>query len=483
MKSIPLFLLFILNFNLFSQEFKIKIPPLNKEITLIDNGETILNTDNDQLNTISILSHNLSSGNYTLSSDQLNKNIIFNTSNNEHLIIFDELQDANLIIKKDGATIIKSKIKLNVVSDINDINSTTNLDKTNTHGSFKTPEEIIRKYFPDLAYKKRLGYYIPKNNSGSNLTSHTGKNYVHIFLDGFGNSILNTIPQGSPEITYIIHIITSIKKENINNIRYSIKQTTGDIDDVLVFRNTGKLDSFNFQTAKSGEEYTYYHSEYALRESNKNITFEVYKGVTNETSTVNTKLNTLTIPVKIYNGSFDIGLLKSNLSNPTFTFSASSTDANLGNVKKDESGSRGMVTAMATFYGSPILAFKRFILGQKEQVPTYKLTGRNYVSDHKLFERIYPAVGLSISENTFENIFYGFNWEVVKGASLFAGWHYGKINTFEIVDENFQFESSEITKQQFNLSTKQKWDTDFAIGVNLDILVILNLLQKGVTNK
>ncbi len=355
------------------------------------------------------------------------------------------------------------------------------LGGTIVKGTLKTPEEIVQDFFPDLAYKKGLGYYIPKNNSGSNLTSHTGKDYVHIFLDGFGNSILNAIPQGSPEITYIVHIITSVKKNTVDNIRYSVKQTAGDIDDILVFRNTGKLDNFTFEAA--GEEYEYYHSEYSLRESNKDIVFEVYKGITDGANTVNTKLNTLTIPIKIYNGSFDIGLIKSDLSNPSFTFYASSTDSNVGNVKENESGSRGMVTAMATFYGSPILAFKRFILGQKEQIPTYKLTGRNYVSDHKLFERIYPAVGLSINDNTFENIFYGFNWEVVKGASLFAGWHYGKINTFEIADENFQFESSEITKQQFDLSTKQGWDTDFAIGVNLDVLVILNLLQKGATNK
>ncbi|MGS2727352.1 hypothetical protein ACU8DI_12145 [Psychroserpens sp. BH13MA-6] len=476
-----LFFVFVLSFQAFSQEFKIEIPPLNDEITIVNNGETVINTDNEQLNTITILASNLSAGDYVLSSDQLSSNFIFNTSNNKHLVTFNALESAVITISKGGSIILTSKIKLNIEEDTDDGVADDDSGDTDKSGIFKTPETIIQEYFPDLAYEKRLGYYIPENNSGANFTTYYGKDYVHIFLDGFGNSILNAIPQGSPEVTYIVHIITSIKTENMKNVRYSVKQTAGDIDDILVFRNTGKLDNFIFEAA--GEIYDYYHSEYALRESNKDITFEVYKGVTDGAKTVNTKLNTLTIPIKIYNGSFDIGLLKSDLSNPTFTFSASATDPNLGNVKRDESGSRGMVTAMATFYGSPVLAFKRFILGQKEQVPDYKLTGRNYVSDHKLFERIYPAVGLSINDNTFENIFYGFNWEVVKGASLFAGWHYGKINDFEISDENFQFESYEISKQQFDLATKQKWDTDFAIGVNLDVLVILNLLQKGATNK
>ncbi len=124
MKSIQFFLLlFALSFNSFSQEFKIKIPPLNEEIAINNNGKTVLNTDNDQLNTIYILSSNLSSGDYILSSDQLNEDVTFNSSNNEHLIIFNELQDTDLTIKKGSSTIVKSKIKLNVVPEIDDSNS------------------------------------------------------------------------------------------------------------------------------------------------------------------------------------------------------------------------------------------------------------------------------------------------------------------------------------------------------------------------
>ena len=120
----------------------------------------------------------------------------------------------------------------------------------------------------------------------------------------------------------------------------------------------------------------------------------------------NTKLSTQTIPIKIFHGSFDIGLISSELENPTYTFLASSDDA-------------------------------------------------------------------------LENIVFVFNWEAVRGASLFVGWHHGKINTFNEVGDDFSFEETVIDKERFDLNKKEAWKTDFTIGFNLDILVLVNLLQKG----
>ena len=320
---------------------------------------------------------------------------------------------------------------------------------------------------------------IPSSNKN---TRYGGSEYVHIFLDGFGNPILRSIPQGSPEKTYVVHIVTSIDEVSFPTVRYNVKQTAGGIDDVLLFRNSGKIDVVNLTSAAS---YRSYHYEIALTESNKNIVFEIYRGISDGSSLTNTKLSTQTIPIKIYNGSFDIGLISSELENPSYSFVGSAEDATMGKVKQSDMGKRGIVTTMSTFYASPIILLEKYIFKPKDKngikidIPNYKLTGRNFVLDHKIYERIYPAVGLSINEQALENIFYGFNFEAVRGASLFVGWHHGKVNTFSSTNSDFNFNESVISIENFNLNQNQKWKTDFAIGVNLDILVILNLLQQG----
>lgn len=352
-------------------------------------------------------------------------------------------------------------------------------NNNDTDSNFMTAEAIVSELFPNAQYKQRVGIMIPSNNPN---TKYGGNNFVHIFLDGYGNPILRAIPQGSPEKTYVIHVVTSIPEVNYNNIRYNIKQTAGGIDDILLFRNSGKLDGYKQQNVTS---YVPYHYEIALTESNKNIVFEVNRGLVNGANLTNTKLSTHTIPIKVYHGSFDIGLISSELENPSYSFIASADDETTGRIKRSDMGNRGIVTTMATFYASPVVFLEKFLFkpkdknGNKIEIPNYKLTGRNFVSDHKIYERIYPTVGLSINETALENIFYGFNFEAVRGASLFVGWHHGRVNTFNNPTDDFSFNETVISKGDFDINTDKKWKTDFAIGVNLDILVILNLLQQG----
>ena len=385
---------------------------------------------------------------------------------------FLEIKDGNgkkttIEIVVDG-TERTSGLNDNIVDDDNDDD-----DK-----NFKTPEDIVAELFPDIISRQRVGLMIPSSNKN---TRFGGSEYVHVFLDGFGNPILRSIPQGSPEKTYVVHIVTSVDEEAFSTIRYNVNQTAGGIDDVLLFRNSGELGKFNYTSAKS---YRSYHYEIALTESNKNIVFEVNRGESNGKSIKNVKLGTHTIPIKVYNGSFDIGLISSELVSPSYSFIESADDNTMGKVKKTDDGKRGIVTTMATFYASPVILLEKFIFkpkanGKTVDIPNYKLTGRNFVSDHKIYERIYPTVGLSINETALENIFYGFNFEAVRGASLFVGWHHGKVNTFSDSNPDFNFNDSLISIENFNLNQNQKWKTDFAIGVNLDILVILNLLQQG----
>jgi hypothetical protein len=112
-------------------------------------------------------------------------------------------------------------------------------------------------------------------------------------------------------------------------------------------------------------------------------------------------------------------------------------------------------------------------------VPKFKLKGRSSIADHNLIERIYPTFGLSINENTFQNIFYGVNWEIIRGGSLFLGFHSGKVNIYN-GGPDFKVGETAVTTDQFNLNTDTKWSTKFAIGATIDLKVVLGLLSTSV---
>ena len=101
------------------------------------------------------------------------------------------------------------------------------------------------------------------------------------------------------------------------------------------------------------------------------------------------------------------------------------------------------------------------------------------MDDHKFYERFYPTIGIGVSDKAFENIFYGINWEVARGLSIFGGWHYGKVKTFEM--PNFQAGVTPVTSDQFEFYQNTKWKTSTAIGLKLDIMIVRNLFGTVAT--
>jgi hypothetical protein len=134
---------------------------------------------------------------------------------------------------------------------------------------------------------------------------------------------------------------------------------------------------------------------------------------------------------------------------------------------------------MASFYVSPVVLLES--LGRRysgrSKIPFYKLTGRNFLDDHKIYERFYPTVGVSLSSRVFENLFFGINWEVARGLAIFGGWHYGRVNTFEM--PGFEQSVTPVTQKEFDFYRNTRWKTSRAIGVKLDILIIRNLFTAG----
>src|ERR1051326_7189074 len=120
---------------------------------------------------------------------------------------------------------------------------------------------------------------------------------------------------------------------------------------------------------------------------------------------------------------------------------------------------------MYTFYLSPVVLIEKLFMPSKVQ--NYKVEGRSFVDDHKIYERIYPTAGIRLNDRLLEDVFLGGKWEFIRGGSLFIGYHSGRINVLN-VDKSFEFEKTYITQSSFDLKTNTKRKGDFCIGLNLD---------------
>jgi hypothetical protein len=294
---------------------------------------------------------------------------------------------------------------------------------------------------------------------------------IHIYIDYKGNNLLTTIPQGIADAQYVVHVL-SPKSEDPSLPTYTIKQRTGSFNDALNFRNSGAKD---VQLQNDGTE-GIRDQPFLLSTSTENISFDlvsVKKGADDEF--IRKPVESYTIKMTpTYQGSFDIGLVKSELANPTYSL-VTSPDGLAQTVKVTDNGkSEGVATLMATFYYSPVVILES-IFGKKP-VPFYKLNGRNFLDDHKIYERFYPTVGVGLSDKVFENLFIGINWEVVRGFALFYGWNYRKVNTFTM--PGFEEGVTTVTEDQFNYYTNEKWKTKPAYGIKLDLLVVMGLFGK-----
>jgi len=329
-----------------------------------------------------------------------------------------------------------------------------------------------------LKFIKATGYGDILTGNAGVVNLPIGSDNVHIFFDEYGNLITRNLPNGVPWINYIIHIIHS----DANYETYGIVQTSGSITGQIVINNSSASANIQAKFLKSvptGADYSETISQ--LNPSDKNdISFQLIKTVVDPKTNNATKatIGTYTITMTGYfNASIDVGILNSKLHNPTYSLVNSPTTAGAMVVKSSNNDDRVMTTIMGTIYFSPFSYFEKYIL--KQDIPKFKLKGRSSIADHSLIERIYPTFGLSINENTFQNIFYGFNWEIIRGGSLFLGWHTGKINVYNSAS-NFKFGEIAVTTDQFNLNTDTKWSTKFAVGATIDLKVVLGLLSTSV---
>lgn len=295
---------------------------------------------------------------------------------------------------------------------------------------------------------------------------------IHIYIDYRGNNLMTTIPSGISNAQYVVHVITPTNSQDPNPTAYTIKQRSGSFNDALNFRNADLANSFKEHGAKNYDGVR--DEKFVLATSTDNLSFDLVAVQEDNGTVTKTIIESYTIKMTpTYHGSFDVGFLQTTLVNPEYSL-VNSPDGAYQTVKKTTKGdTEGVASIMATFYYSPVILLESAF--GKKKVPSYKLNGRNFLDDHKFYERFYPTVGVGLSDKVFENFFVGINWEIVRGFSFFYGLNYRKVNTFAM--PGYQ-DGMPVTEDQFNYYTNEDWKTKPAYGIKMDLLVVMGLFGK-----
>lgn len=377
------------------------------------------------------------------------QNIIGSEIKVEH---WDKTNDPAIALTKD-------EIKFRIINDLKKEEESTDDSDLSENCISCAIDSRLKSSITGMDYTP-LGLYRKSDNS------------IHMFFDQYGNSLLSTIPQGISNAKYFVHIIYPYTGSE--DVSYSIKQTSGTFNSGLVLNNSGIRNDLGTFSPQSGKDVIAIgEREFLLGTATDDLSFEIIATTNNSKKSVKKiVLESYTIQMSpVFHASFDVGLLRTNLSNPTFSLVQSPNDPNLV-VKETNINPTGVVTIMVSAYTSPIILLES-LSKKKKSIPHYKLYGRNFLDDHKFYERIYPTVGVSLSSRTFENLFFGFNFEISRGLNFFCGWHYGKVNVFNM--PNYVSGETPVTQEQFDFYTNTKWRTSTTFGVKLDALIIRNL--------
>ncbi len=335
----------------------------------------------------------------------------------------------------------------------------------------KTASEwVLTKYDGKLS-PTNYGLIISESNF-----MFSGIDYVHLFFDGSGNSIITTVPQGISNKQYVVRIVYLSGKTAPYKTTYSVKQKTGAFEDKLVFlRSPGEIPA----QLKAGIEAEWNEEVILLSTSTTDIEFDIIQttiSFTNERTTVTESKTLASHKIKlsaVYHGAFNVGLFNSRLANPSYELAALPADATKKTVVEKNAGNRGIAAVMAVLYASPVILVEK-IADKQGKIPNYKLYGRNFLDDHRWYERIYPAVGVRANEKVFENLFFGANVEIARGGSFFIGAHYAKVNVFQ---DKFNFGQEAIVEDAFKARLDTAWKWGLAFGANIDILIVTSLFK------
>lgn len=492
MKSVIISLLFFFATSAYAQVFKIRVggtTGTEYDINSIP-PETSFNQSITTFEIKKVAADNPAKT-YKLANDAETKT--FSTDGSYHSITFtNDVRDKGFSINDENNTLVGGPFSLKKSANPNPSGGGNAGNITILMPAQKTATDYLLKVlFPStvsgISDVKGVGLKILSASANS---KYTGTNYIHLFFDQNGNSLIHSIPIGIERANYVVHVIYLTTENNPQNIEYKVNQSAADIEEGVLIRSDGSLQnsSLHLQAADPSQKIIkleWHHTEIALTGSSSDIKFDIVRSGFQITDDNLQALDPVTVASRtikmkrIYHGSIDVGVLNTKVANPTYTLTPSDVDPNQMVVKKTNDHSRTLASAMYTFYLSPIVVLEK--LFAPKTVENYKIEGRSFVDDHKIYERIYPTVGIGLNDRLLDNIFLGAKWEFVRGGSFFVGYNSSKINVLR-VDESFKFEKDYMTQATFDLKKDTDWKGGLCLGLNLDVRIITNLFQTATSS-
>jgi hypothetical protein len=162
-------------------------------------------------------------------------------------------------------------------------------------------------------------------------------------------------------------------------------------------------------------------------------------------------INSCSIP---YHVSIVGGFYASTLNNPINIFQ-DTTASGKPTLYADNSTSQKAIAVMAIFYPRT-----------RDRYYAYR--------DLQFLDKWSICFGTKLSQDLFDDLLLGLNFEFAKGGSFAAGVHYGKHNIIAGY-KDFKFGKDIYSKPFNNTQIIEQWDYGFFFGVNIDLRVITSL--------
>lgn len=281
---------------------------------------------------------------------------------------------------------------------------------------------------------------------------------VHIFIDQNCNKIDNTkIPTTLKEekkYKYKVVLFADDSTYDRENFKINI--------DGAEFRSENTLSIFYTGSEKIADE----KSKLLIIESNTFGPFSDYvkfivrreddEAISTCTKTINLESS------RPYHVAILGGFYYSSLNDPQNVVQGIIPNSTDSTLYADNPKSQRALTVMAVFYPRP--------------------RDPNYVHKELDFMQKWGvAFGIKISENVFDDLLLGLNYEFSKGGSFTVGTHYGKHNAVRGYD-NFKFGETPYSGTFSNDQLSEVWDFGFFAGITID-LRILGALRRNVKNE
>jgi hypothetical protein len=176
-------------------------------------------------------------------------------------------------------------------------------------------------------------------------------------------------------------------------------------------------------------------------------------------------LRSQSIPINpLYHAGLGISVVRSQVPSPTFAVVP--LDATRNTLQQINAGRRSIAVLTGVLYWN-ILSPDFYRGGAITR-------GRDPVKESRIWDRVFPMVGIGVEKKLTDNVFVGGTFEIARGAGITAGWHYGK--TTVLADPKFVLGTTVFTGEAKDIKTSSVSDNSTFVGVTVDTRLVAGIL-------